>query len=142
MSTRKQKGKMKHFPKICMAMLLLAGCGEATSVSNEMQYIKTSVLYDTIVDMYENPSQYLGGMYHMTGVLYPSKESNGEKFYSIYAEEDSEGIGIELKYDDFSDFSDYETVTVEGKLKKETFHDESGEMEILILEVTKLDHHK
>lgn len=117
-----------------LAALSLCGCG---GDSEEMRYIKTSELYDTITDMYQHPDDYVGQNYHMVGTLYPAKDSAGETFYSIYAEgsDGGEGIGIELSKQDMSGFSDYDTVTVEGKLTVES----DGDTRYLLLNTTLLE---
>ncbi len=137
---------MKKQAAIILAALLLTACGDSSevSVSQEMQYIKTSVLYDTITAMYNDPDSYVGGVYHMVGTLYPSTDENGDKFYSVYAAEpgDSDhGIGLELDWQDYSGFQDYETVTVEGKLEIADATDaETGEAyQYLILRTTLLE---
>lgn len=122
------------------ALLLLTACGGNSSISEEMQYIKTSVLYSTIYDMYQNPDKYLGGCYHMVGMLYPGNE-DGEAFYSIYATEPQtdHGLGIELDWDNYDGLKDYDKITVEGKLDKEKVMHDGSETEILILRVSKLE---
>ena len=122
------------------AALLLTACGSGGGSEAEMQYIKTSVLYDTLSDMYENPDDYLGKSFHMVGTLYPTEE-DGTKFYSVYAEETpgGHGIGLELDWNDFSGFEDYENVTVEGKLDKETGTHDGNEIQYLVLRVTKIE---
>lgn len=131
---------MKH--RIIAAVLsglLLTACGDSSSEAG-MQYIKTSVMFDTITDMYENPDNYLGKQYHMVGTLYPGEDhDSGEHFYSIYTEGASgHGIGIELKYDSFEGFSDYDKVTVEGTLDSEKMKHDGKEVEVLILRVSSL----
>ncbi|MCR5306031.1 MAG: hypothetical protein K6E36_05990 [Oscillospiraceae bacterium] len=123
------------------ALLLLTACGDpSSSISEQMQYIKTSVMYDTIYDMYQNPDSYLGGIYHMVGTLYPGTEGD-EKFYSVYAEDpqSGHGIGIELDWDNYDGISDYDRITVEGKLDKQKSIHEGEETEILILRVSMLE---
>ena len=52
---KKQTGDfMKKIAIIAAAAgLLLCACGEKAESSQEMQYIKTSVLYDTLMEMLE-----------------------------------------------------------------------------------------
>lgn len=126
------------------AALILTACGDKNEDSGnpgEMQYIKTSVLYDTIMNIYANPDSHLGKSYHMVGELYPTTTDEGETFYSIYAKGTGgqEGIGIELEWGDYSGFQDHETVTVEGTLEKQPRMHEGKEQEFLILHVTKLE---
>lgn len=122
------------------AVLLLTACGEQSSVSTELQYIKTSVLYQTMVDMYNDPDAYVGGNYHMVGILYPSKDDDDETFYSIYAKNnDGAGIGIELDWEDYSGLSDFDTVTVEGRLEVDKGVHDGTEVEYLVLRVTMLE---
>ena len=125
------------------AAMLLTGCGDASSnaVPQEMQYIKTSVTYDTIYDMYENPDNYLGGTYHIVGTLYPSTDDDGEIFYSVYAADShgDEGIGLELDWNDFSGIADYDTITVEGTLDKEKGTADGVSVEYLILRCTMVE---
>lgn len=134
---------MKRIAPLLLAAAVLTACGEnsTASISEEMHYIKTSVLYDTITDMYQNPDSYLGGNYHMVGALYPSADDDGNTFYSVYASDSDgdHGIGIELDWNDFSGLSDYDTITVEGKLEKEKGIHEGEEIEFLILRVTSLE---
>ena len=123
------------------AAMLLTACGESSQVPQEMQYIKTCVMYDTIYEMYNDPDSYLGGMYHMVGTLYPSTDDDGEKFYSIYTMDDlnDHGIGIELDWQDYSGLEDYDRITVEGKLDRQKGMHDGTEIEYLILRVTKLE---
>ena len=125
---------------LAVSAMLLTACGSKNS-TDDMQYIKTSVLYDTISDMYDNPDQYLGKNFHMVGTLYPSTEDDGTKFYSIYAEEspNSHGIGLELDWSDYSGLEDYDTVTVEGKLDKDKGMHDGEEVEYLVLRVSMLE---
>lgn len=130
------------------AALLLTGCGEKNSSQsaaddNDMQYIKTSVLYDTLMQMYSAPDDFLGKKFHMVGTLYPST-SDGESFYSIYAKPSGggEGIGLELEWDDFSGMQDYDTVTVEGTLKKEKSEHDGNQIEYLVLQVSSIEKRK
>lgn len=130
------------------AAMMMTGCSGENQNGNQnnqqddgkMQYIKTSVLYDTLMDMYTNPDNYLGKTYHMVGRLYPS-ESDGEKFYSIYADGTGgkEGIGLELDWSDFSAFKDNETITVEGKVERETGTHDGKEFTYLVLRVSKIE---
>lgn len=88
--------------KIALSLLLcgsiLCGCGE----ENEMQYIKTSVMYETFYDMYSDPEAYLGKQYHMVGELYVHDDAdNDETIYSVYCEQDGAGLGVELDWDNF-----------------------------------------
>lgn len=111
----------RRLAPVLAAAALLTGCGSDDSASldkEKMEYIKTSVAYETICAMYNNPKDYLGKYYHIVGELYPSYDDNGEKFYSVYVELSSggDGIGIELEWDDFGDMQDYDKITVEGRL--------------------------
>ena len=126
---------------IAAAGLLLTACGDASS-EQEIQYIKSSVTYDTISAMYNEPESYLNKTYHMVGQFYPSTDhDSGEKFYSIYAEEspNSHGIGLELDWSDYSGLEDYDTVTVEGKLDKDKGMHDGEEVEYLVLRVSMLE---
>lgn len=126
----------------CLCTLtLLTACGDSSSVSDQMQYIKTSVMYDTIYDMYQEPEKYLGGNYHMVGTLYPGTDDDGETFYSIYATDpdSGHGIGIEMEWDSYEGLSDYDRITVEGRLDKQKSIHDGNEIEILILRVTMLE---
>ena len=126
------------------ALLLLTACGDSSSLSEEMHYIKTSVMYDTIYDMYQNPDNYLGGNYHMVGTLYPGSEDNGETFYSVYTNEPNSdhGLGIELDWDDYEGLQDYDRITVEGRLDRQKVLHNGEEMEVLILRVSMLEKRK
>lgn len=120
------------------AALMLTGCG--STENTDMQYIKTSVMYDTLYDMYQNPDQYMGKKFHMSGELYPSKDDDGETFYSIYTENSSgAGLGLELDWSDYSGLNDRDMITVEGTLDKEEYEHEGEKQEYLILRVTSLE---
>ena len=130
---------MKKTVILAAAALMLSGCGKNTE-ENEMTYVKTSVLYDTLYDMYENPDDYLGKMYHITGQLYPSYDDDNKLFYSVYTESsDGHALGLELDWLDYSGLSDYDTITVEGTLDKATQTHDGEESEYLILRVTSLE---
>ncbi|GEM_PF-2233499 len=127
---------------VCAASLLLTACADESSVPQEMQYIKTSVTYTTLCDMYNNPDNYLGGIYHIVGTLYPSTDDDGNKFYSVYASvpgDADEGIGLELDWDDFSGIGDYDTITVEGTLDSEKGTVNGAAVEYLILRCTMVE---
>ena len=133
---------------IAAAGLLLTGCGSSGTSSaagsdTEMQYIKTSVMYDTIKDMYTAPDEYTGKYYHMVGQFYPgTDDETGEKFYSVYTEgADGHGIGIEMDGTNVSydGLEDYDTVTVEGKLEKQKMQHDGSEIEVLILRLTSIE---
>ena len=86
---------MKKTVIIPACVLLLTGCGNSgSSAESDMTYIKTSVMYDTLYDMYQNPDQYMGKKFHMSGQLYPSKDDNGDTFYSVYTEN---GLSLNLR---------------------------------------------
>ena len=129
---------MRKTAILAAGLLLLTGCGETQD--QEVHYIKTSVMYNTLTDMYQNPDDYLGKIYHMTGTLYPSTDQNGQTFYSVYVEgADGHGIGLELDYSSFEGLADYDTITVEGKLEKETGNVNGTQSEYLILRVSSLE---
>ena len=119
------------------AALLLTGCGNN---DDEIHYVKTSVLYDTLIDMYSNTDDYLGKNYHMVGTLYPTTDDD-ETFYSIYADgtNGQEGIGLELDWDDFSGFKDFDTIMVEGKIDRATATHDGKEITYLVLRVSKIE---
>lgn len=122
------------------AALLLSACGEKAESSQEMQYIKTSVLYDTLMDMYSDPESYLGQQFHMVGELYPTTDGD-EKFYSIYGRPTSngEGIGLELEWSDFDGLADYDKIAVEGTLEERKDQHEGQERKYLVLKVSSLE---
>ena len=129
---------MKKYLAAAAAVIFLTGCGQ--SAENDMQYIKTSVMYDTLTDMYQNPEQYLGKLYHMSGQFYPSESDDGTKIYSVYTEgSDGHGIGLELDWSDYSGLNERDMITVEGKLDKEEFEHDGEKSEFLILRVTSLE---
>jgi len=127
---------------IAAAGLLLTACGDASS-EQEIQYIKSSVTYDTISAMYNEPESYLNKTYHMVGQFYPSTDhDSGEKFYSIYAENSGgHGVGIEMDGSkvSYDGLEDYDTVTVEGKLEKQKMQHDGSEIEVLILRLTSIE---
>ncbi len=134
--------KKSVFCAVLISGCLLMGCNESSSVPQEMQYIKTSVFYDTVMDMYNNPDNYLGGKYHMVGELTSVTDDSGATYYSVCGNSPTdrdERIGIELKYDDFSNVSVGDTITVEGTLDTEKAEVEGEEHELLILRVTLLE---
>lgn len=122
-----------------VAALMLTGCGTQTD-DTEMHYVKTSVLYDTLVDMYSNPDDYLGKNYHMVGTLYPTTDDD-ETFYSIYADGTggAEGLGLELDWDDFSAYKDFDTIMVEGKIDRVTATHEGKEITYLVMRVSQIE---
>lgn len=132
---------MKKAAILAAAALLLCACGEKSESTQEMQYIKTSVLYDTLTDMYNNPDAYLGNTYHIVGTLYPSKDDDGNPIYSVYAKQpgSDHGIGLELDWKDFSGLKDYDTITVEGKLDQESGTYQGNQVDYLVLRVTSLE---
>lgn len=125
------------------SMLMLNGCGNPGSSESEPEiiYIKSVSLYDTITDIYANPDAYLGKKYHMVGTLYPSTNDNGSKFYSVYAKssDGSQGIGLELDWDDYSGLADNDKITVEGTLEKQmrSLHGVRGDY--IVLKVSLLE---
>ena len=125
---------------ICAAGLLLPACGAETS-ADEMHYIKTTVLYDTLYDMYASPDGYLGKQFHMVGTLYPSTDDQDETFYSLYTSDadGGHGIGLELDWSDYSGIEDYDTITVEGRLDTEKGTSNGEKVEYLILRVSMLE---
>lgn len=133
----------KRLFAVAGSTLLLCACGNAESgdSSEKMQYIKTSVLYDTLTDMYNEPDNYLGKTFHIVGTLYTSEDDDGTKIYSVYAEQQGsdEGIGLELDWSDFSGIEVHDKIMVEGTLEREkgTFH--GNEMEYLVLRVSTLE---
>ncbi len=128
---------------LCVGSLLTA-CGEKkTDAPKEMQYIKTSVFYATVMDMYQNPDAYLGGQYHFVGELYASTDSeNGNVYYSVYGENPASpgsGIGIELSDCSFDGLEAGDTITVEGTLDSDKGDFEGEEREYLVLRVSSIE---
>ena len=132
---------MKRILSAAAAAMLLTSCGEQSSISQKMQYIKTSVMYDTLYDMYQNPDNYLGGQYHMVGTLYPSTDDDGNTFYSVYTSDSDgdHGIGLELDWSDYSGLQDHDRITVEGTLDRQKGTYNGEEVEYLILRVSMLE---
>lgn len=133
---------MKQLGIISLAgTVLLTACGAQASEPAEMQYVKTSVTYETISDMYANPDNYLGKPFHIVGMLYPSEDDDGETFYSVYAEEPNSGhgIGLELDWENTGDIEDFDTITVEGVLETEKGSHNGSDIEYLILRVSMLE---
>lgn len=133
--------KKNFFAVFFVCTFLLTACdeGSSNSVPQEMQYIKTSMFYDTVTDMYNNPDHYLGGNYHFVGELYSMTNDAGDTYYSIYGTDPSDrdcGIGIELKWDDFSGIAVGDSITVEGTLDTETETVDDVERTFLILRPT------
>lgn len=131
---------------VAVSAMLLCACGQSESSkadesSADMTYIKTSVLYDTLMDMYNAPENYLGKKYHIVGTLYTSEDDDGTKIYSVYARQmgSNEGIGLELDWSDFSSLENYDKIMVEGTLEQDqgTFH--GNETEYLVLRVSALE---
>ena len=135
----------KRMTTAALAAMLLCACGDKSkpeeSSAQEMQYIKSMLLYDTICDMYENPDDYLGKTYHMSGTLYPSSDDDGKTIYSIYAKESGsdEGIGLELDWSDYSGLQSYDPITVEGTLEQDTGTYQGNEVDYLVLRVSSLE---
>lgn len=128
---------------LCTCLMVACGNSQSEESSQEMQYIKTSVYYETVLDMYQNPDDYVGKQYHLSGTLYETTDSQtGEVIYSVYgtnpADTDS-GIGIELKWDDFSAFTANDAITVEGVLDIDTGTYNGEEVQFLVLRVSKLE---
>lgn len=131
---RMRKAKIAFFLLLCGG--LLCGCGE----ENEMQYIKTSVMYETFYDMYSDPEAYLGKQYHMVGELYVHDDTdNGATIYSVYCEQDGAGLGIELDWDNYDGLAEGDLITVEGKLEQESGTHHGQTVEYLVLRVTMLE---
>lgn len=139
---------MKRFTKILpylLCGLLLCGCTEPNkSAESEMIYVKSVSLYDTIAEIYSDPESHVGESYHMVGTLYPSQDDDGETFYSIYAQPQGggEGTGIELDWNDYSGFSDYDKVTVEGTLEIQQRMHHGEENDFLVMKVSLLEKRK
>lgn len=138
----------KRVLAVTAAAMLLCACEKTESSSStdesssEMTYIKSSVLYDTLMDMYNTPDNYLGKQFHMVGMLYTSEDDDGTKIYSVYAEQmgsSDTGIGLELDWTDFSGIENYDKIMVEGVLERDkgTFHGE--DTEYLVLRVSTLE---
>ena len=137
------KRKLMIIPLLICSAMLLNGCGnpENSNSESEMIYVKSVSLYDTIVDIYADPDAYIGKSYHMVGTLYPSEEDNGDKFYSIYAKPQSggEGTGLELDWNDYNGFSDYDKVAVEGTVEKQKRVHHGVRNDYLVLKVSMLE---
>ena len=137
----------KRILAAALSGMLLCACGakNESSANNEssgeMQYIKTSVLYDTLVDMYDYPDQYLGKKYHIVGLFYPSTGDDGNTIYSVYAKQPNSdhGIGLELEWSDFSGLKEYDKITVEGVLEQRTGSNGGMHIEYLVLNVSSLE---
>lgn len=128
--------KTKTAVSVLLCAALLGGCGE----ENGMQYIKTSVMYETFYDMYSYPEEYLGKQYHMVGELYVHDDTDdGAPIYSVYCEQDGAGLGIELDWDNFDGLTAGDTITVEGKLEQESGTHHGQTVEYLVLRVTMLE---
>lgn len=138
--------------KLYFAVFLLSGCfltscgkKEESSAEKEMQYIKTSQFYETVTDMYNNPDKYLDGTYHFVGELYSMTDDNGNTYYSVYGTNPSDkdcGIGIEMRWDDFSGLEAGDEITVEGTLSTEKENVDGLERTFLILTPTLLEKHE
>ena len=127
------------------AVLLLCGCTDPEQNSEpDLIYVKSVSLYDTIVEIYGDPEAYLGKTYHMVGTLYPSEDDNGETFYSIYAEPQGggDGTGIELDWNDYDGFADFDKVTVEGTLEKQMRVHHGAQNDYIVLKVSLLEKRK
>lgn len=136
---------------VLLAAVLLTACGtpktegsqaeNSESTADDMTYIKSSVTYETICAMYDDPDSYLGKNYHIVGLFYPFTDDDGNKIYSVYAEDSDgdHGIGIELDWDSYEGIDMYDTITVEGKLDKEHGTHDGGEIDYLVLRVTMLE---
>lgn len=122
-----------------LCVLPLGSCKEDAG-SDEMVYIKTSTMYDTLYDMYSYPEEYLGGMYHMVGELYAYEdEESGEMIYSVYCEQDGAGLGLELDWSNDAGIAVGETITVEGRLEQDSGFHHGETVEFLVLRVTMLE---
>ena len=133
---------IKKWMPAAAAALLLCACGDKNGASQqEMQYIKTSVLYDTLTDMYNNPDAYLGKTYHIVGTLYSSTDDDGKPIYSVYAKQpgSDHGVGLELDWSDFSGVQVDDKITVEGKLEQESGTYQGNQVDYLVLRVTSLE---
>lgn len=139
------KRTLRMIPLLLCGALLLCGCTEPEQNSEpDLIYVKSVSLYDTIVEIYGDPEAYLGKTYHMVGTLYPSQDDEGETFYSIYAEPQGggDGIGIELDWNDYSGFLDYDKVTVEGTLEEQKRVHHGEENDFLVMKVSLLEKRK
>ncbi len=132
---------MKHNARCILAAMLcgcfLWGCGKN---EDSMQYVKTAVMYETLYDMYSYPDEYVGKQYHMVGELYVHDDTeDGENIYSIYCEKDGAGLGLELDWSDFTGLEAGDTITVEGRLDRETGSHHGEDVEYLVLRVSLLE---
>lgn len=122
-----------------MSVFMLTGCND-TPADDEMIYVKTSTMYDTLYNMYSYPEEYLGGMYHMVGELYAYEDDDsGAVIYSVYCEENGTGLGLELDWDSFDGIAVGDMITVEGKLEQDTGIHNGETVEFLVLRVTMLE---
>lgn len=130
----------KAWISLLLCGCMLTACGKK---EQEMQYIKTSVFYDTVMDMYSYPKDYLGGQYHFVGELYKSTDSeNGEEYYSVYGAcptDSDEGIGIQLVDCSFDGLAEGDKITVEGTLDSEKGTYNGEEKEFLVLRVSMIE---
>ncbi len=120
-------------------VLLLSSCGKQDDAEG-MIYVKSSMFYTTVTDMYNDPEAYLGKEYHLVGELYTSEDHDtGETIYSVAGESNGSTIGLELDYDSFEGLTAGDRITVEGKLEKIQVPHQGEEIEILILRVSLLE---
>ncbi|MCQ2434062.1 MAG: hypothetical protein MJ062_02350 [Oscillospiraceae bacterium] len=132
--------KAKAWISLLLCGCMLTACGRK---EQEMQYVKTSVFYATVMDMYNYPKDYLGGQYHFVGELYESTDDeSGEVFYSVYGKnptDSDEGIGIQLVDCSFDGLQNGDEITVEGTLDSEKDTVGGEEKEFLVLRVSMIE---